>query len=75
MVVCFGRMRFHAYLRRDYCRSPTLARFIYLWNADVSLYTYWFDIPGDPNMHYLAIEGPSDVEDYNYIIDSYRLTK
>lgn len=48
---------------------------MYYPSEAIHLYTYWFDIPGDPNMHYLAIEGPSDVEDYNYIIDSYRLTK
>ena len=48
---------------------------MYYINENTYLYTYWFDIPGDSNMHYIAIEGPKDVEKYNDIIDSYRLTK
>ncbi len=59
-----GKEKYTAYKISEYYPSEA-----------IHLHTYWFDIPGDSNLHYLAIEGPSDVEDYNYIIDSYRLTK
>ena len=46
---------------------------MYYINENIYLYTYWFDIPGDSNLHYVAIEGAKDVEKYNDILDSYRL--
>lgn len=46
---------------------------MYYIKENIYLYTYWFDIPGDSNLHYVAIEGAKDVEKYNDILDSYRL--
>ena len=48
---------------------------MYYTNEKTYLDTYWFDIPGDPNMHYIALEGPKGYEQYSSIIDTYRLKK
>ena len=40
----------------------------------VYLVTYWFEAE-DGKTHYIALEGPSDVVNYTYIPESFRLTK
>lgn len=48
---------------------------MYYIKENVYLDTYWFDIPGDPNLHYIALEGPKGYEQYNNIIDSFKIVK
>ena len=47
---------------------------MYYPTENVYLYTYWFDAE-DGNLHYIALEGPKDLDKYIDVVESFSLTK